>query len=439
MQLTTNLQAKGIAHGVSPLGRLLLIGNLSIFMIGLGFAVRAKIAGNLQSDIFDAIDQAHSAALVGEAMGYTFMGFAFTLLFGSALVDKLGCKAMLLFSALGYVVGSVFVIVASFINPGSLAHFLVLAGLFCTGLGWGAVEAASNPMVAAIDPNNKIHRLNVLHAWWPAGIIVGGLFGLSFSAFGWPWQINLLLLIIPSLVLVYLVWTTYFPETERVQKGVSYAQMFKELFRQPLFYFFWVCMWLTTISELAPGQWVDLALSKIVGFQGIILLVYVSALMFVMRHFAGALSKVLPSVGILCVGSAFAALGLTLLSSADSAFSAFLAATLWAIGVCYMWPTMLATVSERFPKGGALFMGLMGFGGGMAIHFTLPHMGAIFDTAKIEMAGGFEAFSLLSGEELDGVLKYAASESFRSVVFAPLVLVPLFGLVWIRDAFFLKK
>jgi MFS family permease len=78
--------------------RLYHVGNLSIFMIGLGFAVRTNIAPDLQSDIYDKIDLANSAAMVGEALGITFTGFALTLLFGSALVDLIGMKRMLLLS-----------------------------------------------------------------------------------------------------------------------------------------------------------------------------------------------------------------------------------------------------------------------------------------------------------------------------------------------------
>ena len=87
--------------------RLYYVGNLSIFMIGLGFAVRTNIAKHLQTDIYDQIDLANSAAMVGEALGITFTGFALTLLFGSALVDLVGMKRMLLLSALGYVAGAV--------------------------------------------------------------------------------------------------------------------------------------------------------------------------------------------------------------------------------------------------------------------------------------------------------------------------------------------
>ncbi len=413
--------------------KLFLIGNLSIFMIGLGFAVRTAIAGNLQADIYDHIDLANSTTLLGEALGFTFTGFAFTLLLGSALVDLVDIKLMLLLSAVGYVVGSGLIVAASLLPVSPVVETLVLVGLLLTGLGWGAVEAATNPMVASIDPERKTHRLNILHAWWPAGIAVGGVLTLACSKVGLPWQSNLALLAIPACVMAYLVATAKFPVTERVAAGVAYGTMFREVFRQPLFILLWFCMWLTAATELAPSQWVDLTLSRVVGMKGIVILIYVSLLMFVMRHFAGALAHRLSAVGVLWFSSLTAALGLYALSLARSPATAFLAATVWGIGVCYMWPTMLATVADRFRRGGALFLGLLGFGGGLSIQFVLPKLGAIFDQAKIEAAGGLKAFEQLAGAELDAVLSHASVVSFQSVAIVPVVLLPLFGFIWLLD------
>src|SRR5690606_32879650 len=108
-----------------------------------------------------------------------------------------------------------------------------------------------------------------------------------------------------------------------------------------------------------------------------------------------------------------AALGLVALSYASSPAMGLLAATLWGTGVCYMWPTMLATASERFPRGGALLMGLMGTAGTLSIQFVLPAMGSIYDSKKIELAGGEAAFNALSGDALNQVLGQAAQSSFR--------------------------
>jgi MFS family permease len=166
--------------------RLYYVGNLSIFMIGLGFAVRANIAANLQEDIYNQIDLANSGALLGEALGATFTGFALTLLFGSALVDLIGMKRMLLLSAIGYIAGAAGLLLATTMPVDATVESVVWVSLLLTGLGWGAVEAASNPMVAALYPEEKTHRLNILHAWWPAGIVVGGLLGVAITGMSFP-------------------------------------------------------------------------------------------------------------------------------------------------------------------------------------------------------------------------------------------------------------
>ncbi len=413
--------------------RLFIIGNLAIFMIGFGFAVRANIAADIQVELFDPLDLARSASMVGETIGATFTGFALTLLLGSAILDLVGMKRMLAFAAFGFVAGSLVVLAASLMQPQPLTYWLILSGFLLTGLGWGAVEAGTNPMVAALYPEEKTHRLNILHAWWPAGIVVGGLAGLAMAALGLPWQTNLALLVIPSVILAWLVATSLFPVTERVAAGISHKDMYLEILRSPGFWLWFGCMMLTATSELAPGQWVDLALSNVVGMQGIILLVYVSALMFVMRHFAGPIANKFSAVGLLWFSSLFAAIGLYALSTAATPVGAFAAATVWGVGVCYMYPTMLACVSERYPKGGAWLMGLMGFAAGLAIQFVLPQMGAIYDAAKIEAAGSVQALEYLSGDALIAVTRYASVESFQSIAIVPLILLPIFGFVWWRE------
>ena len=415
------------------------IGNLSIFMIGLGFAVRANIAPDLQADIYDKIDIMSSASMVGEALGATFTGFALTLLFGSMMVDWMGMKRMLLFSAFGYIASTAGLLAAAIMPVSELSVVIVWFSLLLTGLGWGAVEAASNPMIAALFPEEKAHRLNVLHSWWPAGIVIGGLAGVLFSALDLPWQLNLLLLFLPALLMAKWALQTEFPVTERVANGVSYKDMVLELIRRPLFWVFWGCMFLTAASELAPGQWVNVALSNIVGMKGILLLVYVSGLMFVMRNFAGVVFKHISSVGLMAISCVFAAGGLYALSLTDSPLPAFLAATVWGIGVCYMWPTMQGIITERFPNGGALALGLLGFAGGLSIQFVLPQMGAIFDSARAEAAGGAEKLASLSPEMMAEVTRYASVESFQAISVIPLIILPIFSIIWIYDRFTKKK
>jgi MFS family permease len=420
-------------HSALDRRRLFVIANLSIFMIGLGFSIRANIAGDIQTQIFNEIDLANSGTMIGQALGATFMGFALTLLFGSALVDHLGMKRMLLFSALGFMAGSGIVALAALLPIGDATYWLIYGGFLLTGLGWGAVEAASNPMVTALYPEEKTHRLNILHAWWPAGIVIGGLLGIGLGALQIAWQWNLLILALPGFVLALLVWRSAFPVTERVAAGISHKNMYGEVLRSPSCFIWFGCMMLTATTELAPGQWVDIALTNMVGMPGILVLIYVSALMFVMRHFAGRIVHYIPPVGLLWFSSLIAAAGLYLLSVAESPLLVFAAATVWGVGVCYMYPTMVASVSERYPRGGAFVMGIMGFSAGLANQVFLPIMGGIFDRARMAAAGGLEQLEQLQGAELAAVLRFASAESFQAVVILPLLLLPVFGLIWWHD------
>jgi fucose permease len=239
--------------------------------------------------------------------------------------------------------------------------------------------------------------------------------------------------LLPATALLFLLLTSgRFPKTERAAAGIPASEMFWECLK-PAFILWFLAMFLTSAAELAPGQWVDMALTRTVGMSGIWLLVYVSGLMFVMRHFAGTMVHKLSSVGLLWVSCLLAAVGLIALSVANSPVMGFLAATIWGIGVCYMWPTMLAVASERFPRSGALGMGLIGTAGSLSTYFLLPQMGKIFDNAKIEAAGGEAAFAALSGDALTSVLAQASTASFRVVAFMPAVLLVVFGLVWLSD------
>ena len=412
---------------------LFVLSNLAIFTIGLGLAVRASIAGDLQADLFDQIDVARSATMVGEVLAATFAGFAITLLFGSAIVDLVGMRSVLILSALGYVVGSIFVLMATIIDPSRLTYQLVYAGFLLTGLGWGGVEVATNPLVATIYKEEKTHRLNILHAWWPAGIVMGGLVGILLTTLDISWKANLIVLMIPAVLLLVLVARAEFPVTERVEMGVSYKEMFHQLLRSPGFFIWFFCMMGTVTAELAPSQWVDLALTNIVGMSGIWVLIYVNSIIFAGRHFAGSLVSRFSTPGLLFLGCLLAAPGLYLLSIAETPLFAFFAATLWAIGICYFYPTMLGAVAERYPEGGALMIGLMGFAGGLASYSLLPWMGALFDQAKLEAAGGLDAFNALNDDQVTEVIRVASVESFQIVAFIPLILLPIFGLLWARE------
>ena len=413
--------------------RLFLVSSLALATAGIGASLRANTASDLQRLFFDPIDKAHSGEMIASILGLPFLGFAITIALGSPLLDYIGMRLLLPLSGICFTTGALIMVYAGSLSSGAGVYNVIWVGALVTGIGWGLVETVINPLIATLNPQNKTAKLNTLHAWWPGGLVMGGLLGVALSALGIGWQVKLCLVAAPALAVVALCIGVRFPPTERAAAGVSMREMFREL-SNPLFFVLFCAMFLTAATELAPGQWVDLALSRTVHMPGILLLVYVSALMFVMRHFAGPLVDKLSPIGLLWISCAMGSIGLWALSVASSPVTGLLAATVWGTGVCYMWPTMLATASERFPRGGALLMGLMGTAGTLSIRFVLPMMGAIYDRQKVEIAGGEAAFNALQpGPALEHVLGVAAQTSFRDVALLPAVLLLVFGGIWMYD------
>jgi fucose permease len=432
MSSTPGMAATVDRHAAYDKKKLFILSVLALVTAGISFGIRSSIADDLRKTFFDPIEPLHSAEMIGAVLGVAFLGFAFTIAIGSPLLDYLGMGRLLTLSSLCFIAGTLIVIFAGSIAQGAGVYNVIWGGMVITGIGWGLVETVINPLTVTLYPEEKTARLNVLHAWWPGGIIIGGLLGLLIGQMNLNWQCKLGVVLIPAITCALLCLTAKFPPTERVASGVSAGEMFRELLKP--FFLVWFCsMFLTAASELAPGQWVDMALTRTVGMHGIWLLIYVSGLMFVMRHFAGPMAHKLSPVGLLWVSCLLASAGLLLLSVANSPVTGLLAATVWGTGVCYMWPTMLAAASERFPRGGALLMGLMGTAGTLSIYFVLPAMGKIFDNAKIQAAGGDQAFKALTGDELNRVLTYASQTSFRYVAILPAVLLFVFGAIWLYD------
>ncbi len=408
---------------------------LALFTAALSFSIRTGASGAIKAALLDAAVPAHSGEWIAAALGNSFLGFALSLLVISPLLDLIGAKRAILFASACYIVGPVLILLSPGMTGIDHVYGLLTAGMVISGFAWGATEASINPVVATLFPDDKTGKLNALHAWWPAGIVTGGLASLLlFQQIGLGWQA--LIGLIPVSGAAFGLWalTQRFPKTESTVQGVPFPAMIAEPFKRPTFWIFPAIMFLTASTELAPGSWVDIALTQTVGMPGILVLVYVSAIMFVMRHFAGALERRLSDMGLLFFSTLPAALGLYGLSMASSPVTALAAATLWAFGVSFMWPTMIAAASRRFPRGGSWSIGIVGFAGAMAIYFVLPEIGKIYDRAKLAKAGGEAAFAALKpGPELNQVLAFAAERSFQAIAAVPVVLFFIFGAVWLAE------
>lgn len=342
---------------------------IALIATAMSFAIRGDIMGDFERVFL--LDKTQ----VGWISGAAFWGFGLSILFGGPLCDVLGMGTLLRGAALGHIGGVLLTIFAP--------NFTVLfAATVIIGIANGLIEAAVNPLVATIYRTNKTAKLTALHAWFPGGIVIGGVFAFLFTQLGLNWQAKMLLMLVPAVVYAVLFVGQSFPATERQAAGVPFSAMFGELAR-PLFLVIFLCMWLTAATELGPGQWVSNIFNEVMHSSaqaGVLLLVWINGIMYLMRQFAGGVSHRVSPVLLIACTALVAALGLFLFGRADTPVLAFAAAALLAVGTAFWWPTMLGITSERFPRTGALGLAVIGAAGSVSTALAGPIMGWINDT-----------------------------------------------------------
>lgn len=354
-------------------GRLFVASCCALAVSAVAFAVVGDILGTLKAQF---VLTNLEAGYIG---GAAIWGFTISIMLLGPLCDVLGMRFLLRSAMVCHFAGVILMITAR-------GFWQLFAGALVLSLGNGLIEAVCNPLVATLYPEDKAHRLNQFHVWWPGGIVLGGLASYALAQAGMPsWQVRLGLVLIPAVVYSFLMFNEKFPPTENRQSGVSTGEMFKATFTSPLFLLMLGCMLLTATIELGPNRWVPSVLQS-GGIPGILVLVWISGLMAVLRMKAsGPLIKALSPTGILVASTALTGVGLLWLSYAETGAMAFAAATVFALGICFIWPTMLGFVNERIPRSGALGLALMG-GAGMAVVglVAAPMLGEIADKVSHE-------------------------------------------------------
>jgi MFS family permease len=400
--------------------RLFIASCLALLVTAITFAIRAKIEGVFTDDYGLTKEQ------VGRAFGPAFWGFAVAMFAGGYFIDIVKTKTIVWAAFAMHLIGIVLLIMAKDFTS------LFIANVFI-GLGNGSVEAACNPLVVTIFPEKKTKMLNRFHVWFPGGIVIGSLLAsLVMDTIDLPWQVLVSLLFIPLAIYGYLFFGQKIPETERVSTGVTYKEMMRNVGAPititltvifmimvatmpavsavvtasptlpliiigviavliiiegrlmnkitlifPLIFF---CMLLTASTELGTTQWIN-ALLEANGIGPMIILAVVTGIMAVGRFFAGGLIHRLNPTGVLLGSSIIAFAGLMLLSIASGPVMTVLAAAVFAVGVCYFWPTMIGVTSEYVPKSGALGMSILGGAGFVATSMILPIMGKSIETS----------------------------------------------------------
>ncbi len=352
----------------------------ALVVTAMTFAIRARLEtvfGPEEGGLGLTLEQ------IGWAFTPAFWGFTLAMMIGGPLVDAVGMKKITWLAFITHAIGIVLTIFASSVTS------LFIATLF-VGIGNGMVEAACNPLVASMYPNEKTKMLNRFHVWFPGGIVIGSIVGwLVMDVMGLGWQIMVGILFIPMVIYGVMLLGQKFPVTERVEMGVSTSKMYGSIFT-PLFLFMGFCMLLTAATELGTNQRIE-TLLKASGTNALLVLAFINGIMALGRAFAGEVAHRMSISGMLLFSAIFSFIGLTLLTMVSGAMT-FVAAAVFAIGITFFWPTMISFVAEKIPQSGALGLSVMGGLGMLSVSIVLPIMGKMMD----ENMTGQETIQIMS-------------------------------------------
>jgi MFS family permease len=395
---------------------------IALVAVAIGFVVRAFLITEW------GVRFNLSETQIGSIQGAGLYPQALSMIFFSLFIDRVGYGRAMACAFAGHVISCVITMSAS----GYTGLYL---GTWIFALSNGIVETVINPVTATLYPQRKTHYLNILHAGWPAGLVIGGILAIFLGSAGgenaWRWKMALYL--IPTAVYGLMLLGQKFPVQERVAAGVTYTDMLKEFgwgsclivsffvafaideilrvfgtqletvaivlitvvptilfalrirsFGRPMFIFLLLVMVLLATTELGTDSWIAALMTpvlKAVGPNaGNLVLIYTSAIMFGLRFVAGPIAHRLSPLGLLAACAAIAAIGLLSLSHATTAILVFLAATLYGVGKTFFWPTTLGVVSEQFPRGGALTLNAIAGVGLIAVGVLgNPLLGALQD------------------------------------------------------------
>ena len=397
---------------------------LSLTAAGVGFAFRVAKGGEYGAE-FD-LDQTQ----IGQVFGASLWPIAVTMILFSLVVDRTGYR-LPMFGA--FALQAISGVGTAFASDYGMLYFSAL----CAGLGHGIVEAVINPVCAAVYPKEKTKWLAILHAAWPAGLVLGTLMILgSDAAFGpLNWSTHALWILVPAVPYVLMFLPCRFPVDERVQAGVPFQEMLRQVgfltaflasglmfyeignqvfalsgttppeswftysvvaglviggafgaavksLGQPLFFLMCLLMIPLATTELGTDAWIQGLMAPVLtGYEinPAMALVFSASIMLVLRMFAGSILKFASPPAMLCFSGVLSAVGLMWLSGAGGA-AIFIAFALYACGQAYYWPCVLGFTSERYPQGGALTLNTVSAIGLLSVGIVgTPILGSAFD------------------------------------------------------------
>lgn len=387
--------------------RLFTASCFALLTTSFAFAIRAGIMGDLQSSF--GIDEVGLGWI--NFMG--IFGFPIATLIGGPLYNSIGPKNLGWIAFFSHIAGITFSILSGSFWPLFFSTFFI-------SFGNGMVEAAFNPMIADMYEDKKAEMLNKFHVWFPGGIAIGAIAAYFIGQAGGSWQLKIAFMYIPALIYGALFFGQKFPEVGKNIES-STGENLKAMFTSPIYLLMIVCMALTATTELGTQNWVEKLFAQSSGVNGLWVLALITTIMALGRFFAGPLIHKLDITGVLFGSAIISTVAIVLMSQASGGM-VYIAAVLFAVGVCYFWPNMISFVAEYLPRTGALGMSVIGGVGMVGLSIFQPIIGGWLkaERAAAEAKGlSAEAAELAAGQA-----------TLDNIAILPAILIFAFGLVY---------
>jgi len=374
----------------------------ALITTAFSFSIRAGILPELGNEF----------GLTAEQLGFInsmwFLGFPISMIIGGLVYHTFGPKNIMTVAFISHTLGIILTIYAG-------GYTGLLVSTLFIGFGNGCTEAACNPLIADMYSGVTMNKmLNRFHMWFPGGIVLGSLLSKFMTDFGMGWEMQMWVIMIPTIIYAVLFFGKVFPKPQ-VEGATSLKENFKAMLT-PVYLFLFVCMSLTAISEFGPQQWVNIIMSSS-GAEPMIILALTTGMMAVGRFFAGPVVGKLGQTGVLLGSAIIATIGVYMFSVVTGPL-AYVAAIVFALGVCYFWPVMVGAVAQRVPLSSALGMSVIGGVGMFSTSIWQPIIGSWIDSSRAEyVAEG------LTGNALELA---AGQETLEKMITFPAILIVLF-------------
>jgi MFS family permease len=354
-----------------------------------------------------------SAEQLGFINSMWFLGFPISMIIGGLVYHTFGPKNIMMVAFVCHTLGILLTIFAG-------GYSTLLISTLLIGIGNGCTEAACNPMIADMYSGVKMQKmLSRFHMWFPGGILIGSLISLAMTKMGFSWQAQMWVTMIPTIIYAVLFFGKTFPKSQ-IEEANSLANNFKAM-GNPVFIFLFFAMALTAISEFGPNQWVSIILVAS-GAEPLLILALTFGIAAVGRWFAGPVVAKLGQTGVLLGGAILTAIGIYMFSKITGPMT-YVAAIIYALGICYFWPVMIGSVAHRVPKSSALGMSIVGGVGMFSTAIFQPIIGGWIDSARAKNASeGISETALELATGQDALMKMLAF---------PLILIVLFTIFFI--------